>query len=192
MPAEMRCLLNQQNAFFQTFLENQRTLIETVVAHHKHQVKEITRLTKIIEKREASSAPEPEHENTADITDENLDPEFEFQGINLLNIPREKFASQFGRNLGRVIFGEKEKCELIHSMISPNKSQETARKKCDERKKELFTKVVKKKYAKNPGAAYISAREAANQMGRELRTKFLKSPASNNLENCSKSSSADE
>ena len=167
--SEMKQLLEQQEQFFKTFLEQQRALTDGFLSQNRHLTKEITRLVKIIQTNQMDTeASEPTNEEVCEEQD------FLPNGQPLPFIRKEKRSSLFGRNLGRAIFGDKESCELINFMMSPNKDQENARPKCDDAKKALFTKVVKKKYPKNPEAAYVTARESANQMGREFRGKYLK------------------
>ena len=165
--ADASLMIQQQQAFMEKFLHQQNSLTADLLKQNKTLCRSVNRLIAIIEtnnlNQDSQSTEQPS---------EPLDEAFSHEGQNLLDIPKEKVASLFGHNLARVLFGNEENCELINAMISPGKGQKNVRTKCCDSKKEKFAKVVKKKYAKNPDAAYVAAREGANQMGRELRVKY--------------------
>ena len=161
-------MLHFQEAFFGDFLKQHKEFTNGLLTHNKILYKSLNRLFSILEGKNAVTETDP-----VDSTDVTTDPDFHYNGINLMSTPREKNASTFGRKLGRVLFGDKDECDLINAMMSPGKDQENARPKCCDDKKTIFAKVAKKKYPKSPEAAYAAAREAANQMGREFRGKYL-------------------
>ena len=72
---------------------------------------------------------------------ENVDPEFLINGeLTFWPCRRRKMRPC----LGRLIFGDKEDSELLNTMISPGKDQESTRSSCCGTKKSIFAKVVKK------------------------------------------------
>ena len=161
-------LFELQEMFFRRFFEQQREFTIVLLDRNKILTRSENRLVSLLEINQlnADLNMDTSTEGPSD------DPDFVYKGLNLLSIPREQQAPSFGRKLGRVIFGDKDECNLINAMMSPGKDQENARRKCCDDKKTIFARVVKKKYPKSPEAAYAAAREAANQMGREFRGKI--------------------
>ena len=84
----------------------------------------LNRLISILEGK--SAVTETEHVDSTDVT---TDPNFHYNGINLMSIPREKNPSTFGRKLGRVLFADKDECYFINAMMSPGKDEENDRRK---------------------------------------------------------------
>ena len=160
-------LFELQEMFFRRFFEQQREFTIVLLDRNKILTQSVKRLISLFEINQlnADLNMDSSTEGPSD------DPDFVYKGLNLLSIPREQQASRFGRKLGRVIFGDKDECNLINAMMSPGKDQEKARRKCCDDKKTIFARV--KKYLKSPEVAYAAAREAANQMGREFRGKYL-------------------
>ena len=145
------------------FLKQNKEFTKELLTHNKILNKSLNRLISTSGGKNDVTETDP-----VDSTDVTTDPDFHYNGINVMSIPREKNASTFGRKLGQVLFGDKDECDRMNAMMSPGKDQENASRNCCDDKKTIFARVVKKKDPKSPEAAYAAAREAANQMGREL------------------------
>ena len=161
-------LFELQEMFSRRFFEQQREFTRVLLDGNKILTRSVNGLISLLEINQLNA--DLNMDTSTEGPSDN--PDFVYKGLNLLSIPREQQASNFGRNLGRVIFDDKDECDLINAMMSPGKDQENVRPKCCDDKKAIIARVVKKKYPKSPEAAYAAAREAANQMGREFGGKY--------------------
>ena len=104
-----------------------------------------------------------------------------FKGEDLMKMIAGPDPAHFGRELAKKLFGKDENCLLIHSMIGHERCRANARERIESSLEQMFERVVKQKYPREPDYCLREARAAANQLGLDYKKKCaLKTVNTNN------------
>ena len=90
-------------------------------------------------------------------------------GKDLMSLVAGNNPYRFGRELAKVVFGEGNDCLLIDFMIGQEKSSPFSRPRVDPQLENIFCKVVRMNYPRDPELCLREARSAANQFGLDCR-----------------------
>lgn len=124
-------------------LEQHRTMMNGLLKHFKAEKKEFLSILRAhLEVHGSPSLP-------GGVNNEETEPAIMYKGKNLLAIYAPEMPSLFGRELGRVLFGEGAACELTRTLIGAASNRKEARKACDEVRFNLFKGLFSKALYRN-------------------------------------------